>query len=806
MDNRKVKLLTGSLLHDVGKLLYRYSDGRNHSTSGYEFVKSIPAFSEERELLNCIRYHHGDMLKKADIDSGELCYITYIADNIAAFSDRRDNGSGEGGFVRDISLESIFNILNGADDSMSYPPSVLSDEDDSIVYPESGNITYSEGYYGKIAENIKDCLTGFECSFDYVNSLSEIMEAYTSYVPSSTRTRERRDISLYDHSKLTAAIAGCIYDYLSEAGVSDLRKELLNGSKEFYGKNAFILLGADISGIQNFIYSISFSGALKGLRSRSFYLEILMEHAVDELLEGLELTRNNVLYTGGGRTYALLPNTKKARDFIAGFETRLNKWFLDNFGADLFIGIGFRECSANSLRFSDGTGESGEKGYSELFGEVSAMISEKKLCRYTADRIIQLNSGGTDDNERECAVCGRQDRLVRGEREDEYICRICSSLKKLSDDIFDGEFFTVRLSEEPNEQKGVILPFGKSLVSDGRESLVKRMKEDYGFVRCYCKNKMYAGFRLVKRLWTADYAAEKDFVRLAEKSRGIKRLAVLRADVDNLGSAFSGGFEDKYKTLSRTSELSKKLSLFFKHHITSIMKKGEFSICGKTGSPRNAVIIYSGGDDIFAVGGWDDIIGFAADLHNALKRFSQGTVTISAGIGLYTPSYPLYAMAEETGRLEEISKSNEGKNSVTLFDKSGCYHWDEFIERVAGEKLSALDKYLNVRDEKGMAMLYNMLDLIRRREEEDRLNLARFAYFTARLAPDGKMCADDKEFARKQEEYREFSGRMYSWIQNERDCRELVTAIYLYVYKARTASPDDTDAASAENNLRGIPV
>ncbi len=780
MDNRKIKLLTGSMLHDIGKLLYRYNDGRNHSTSGYEFVKAIPAFSEEKEILHCIKYHHADMIKNADIEDNDLCYITYIADNIASFSDRRDNGEGNGGFVRDVSLESIFNILSGHNDSLSYPPSILSDEDDGIVFPDNNAKTYSESYYGRILENIKSNLAAFEHTYDHINSLSEIMEAYTSYVPSSTQTGERIDISLYNHSKLTAAIAGCIYDYLSEAGVSDFKSELFNNSKQFYDKNAFILLGADISGIQNFIYNISFNGALKGLRSRSFYLELVMEHAVDELLDGLELTRNNVLYTGGGRTYILLPNTQRVKQFIIEFEKQLNGWFLDNFGSDLFIGMGYCECSANSLRFrADSSGNKSEKSYNELFKTVTGMISSKKLCRYSPREIIKLNLGGMSDNERECSVCGRADRLIHDEENDTYICEICSSLKNLSDDIFDGEFFSV-LDKADENQKGIILPFGKYLVSDSRESLLKRMAEDKGYVRCYCKNKMYAGFRLVKRLWIADYQTSKQFSELAGKCRGIKRLAVLRADVDNLGSTFSSGFEDKYKTLSRTSELSKKLSLFFKHHITQVMKNGEFSLYSAGGGERNAVIIYSGGDDIFAVGGWDDIIGFAVDLHNALNRFSQGTVTVSAGIGLYSPTYPLYAMAEETGRLEDISKGNEGKDSVTLFDESGCYHWDEFTQKVAGEKLAALDKYLNVQDEKGKAMLYNMLDLIRRRGEENRLNIARFAYFIARLAPDRKSCTDE-EYA----QYRKFSGKMYSWIQDDGDCRELVTAIYLYIYKMR---------------------
>ena len=60
----------------------------------------------------------------------------------------------------------------------------------------------------------------------------------------------------------------------------------------------------DISGIQSFIYTIGEKGALKGLRARSFYLEIMMEHIVDELLEKLSLSRANLIYTGGGHCYS----------------------------------------------------------------------------------------------------------------------------------------------------------------------------------------------------------------------------------------------------------------------------------------------------------------------------------------------------------------------------------------------------------------------------------------------------------------------------------------------------------------------
>lgn len=89
MIDRKIKLIIGSLLHDIGKVIYRDgSDRRNHSVSGYDFLKE-EAKKEDKEILNCIKYHHMSALKGAKINDDDLAYIVYLADNIAAFSDRR---------------------------------------------------------------------------------------------------------------------------------------------------------------------------------------------------------------------------------------------------------------------------------------------------------------------------------------------------------------------------------------------------------------------------------------------------------------------------------------------------------------------------------------------------------------------------------------------------------------------------------------------------------------------------------------------------------------------------------------------
>ena len=98
-----------------------------------------------------------------------------------------------------------------------------------------------------------------------------------SFVPSSTSAEEVADVSLYDHSKLTAALGCCILQYLEAQGEKDYAGRLFAHARQFYDEKAFLLYSIDISGIQDFIYTITSDGALKALRARSFYLDLLME-------------------------------------------------------------------------------------------------------------------------------------------------------------------------------------------------------------------------------------------------------------------------------------------------------------------------------------------------------------------------------------------------------------------------------------------------------------------------------------------------------------------------------------------------
>ena len=236
MKDQKAKTIVASLIHDIGKVIYRQGgDRRNHSISGYDYLKEETTL-DDKEVLDCVRYHHAYLLKNACIDEKSLAYVVYIADNIAAFADRREKEkTEEKGFELSTPLQSVFNILNGNHQEYYYPPMTMKEEY-GVPYPSEEKRAFSQSFYEEVKAGITDALKGINWNAEYVNSLISTMEAYLSYVPSSTAKSELADISLFDHVKFTAAVASCIYDYLEERKWS-YRRELFTREKDFYEKD-----------------------------------------------------------------------------------------------------------------------------------------------------------------------------------------------------------------------------------------------------------------------------------------------------------------------------------------------------------------------------------------------------------------------------------------------------------------------------------------------------------------------------------------------------------------------------------------
>lgn len=789
IDEKHLRLIVGALLHDIGKVVYRAgADSRRHALSGADYLRSDRVGITDREILDCVHYHHAADLRQAKMPVDSLAYIVYMADNIASAADRREqeqDDSSKGGFDKSKSMDAIFNLLNNNNAHKSYSPRQTNVEV-SINYPTDNPPAFAASDYDAVLRNITENLRGLEWKETYLHSLMDSLEANLSFVPSSTNKNEVADISLYDHMKLTAAFASAIMAYLEEQGENDYHKRLYTEGQAFYEEQAFLLAKFDLSGIQKFIYTITSKRALKTLRARSFYLDFLVEHIADELLARLGLTRANLLYSGGGGASFLLPNTKTVKESLRDFQKEINAWCQQYFDIGLYMAVGYAACSSENLQ------DKPAGSYAGLYRQISEAVSDNKAMRYTSADIMQLNNQKVDDDTRECKVCRHA-----GSVNEDGVCPLCTAMQGLSENIMSEQYkFFAVLPQAA--YKGLPLP-GNCVLAAGDEQAARKWQEQ-GVLRIYGKNRFYTGKAVTNRLWIGDYHTGETFAELADRSTGIKRLGILRADIDNLGQAFAMGFQRsdgsrQYVTLSRTAELSRQLSLFFKLHIRKLLANPEYSLSGRQKDCRHAAIVYSGGDDLFIVGAWDDVIELAVDIRRSFAKYADNTLTISAGIGIYPAAYPISVMAVETEELEEKSKKLPGKSAVTLFEdgeehnktddngellsfSDGTYSWQEFEESVLAEKYRCIDEFFSFSSERGKNFLYKILELLRKRREK--INIARYVYLLSRMEPDKK--DEDGEALKR---YRNFAAKMLQWIQSEKDTRQLKTAIQIYAYITR---------------------
>ena len=666
-----------------------------------------------------------------------------------------------------IALESIFNKMNGFGQTLYYEYRIA---DEKAVYPTDKAISPSFDI-----EKYKQEISQFVSSDDItdIGRILEVTETYTSFLPASYFGDYGNGISWYDHIRMVCSVSSCLYDYMKENSYSDITSLPFS---ELCSMKLFLLYSFDTSGIQKFIYTITNSGALKGLRARSFYLEMLMEILICEFLKRVGLSKANLIYSGGGHAYLLLPNTSAIKAHIDSFMKELKAWLMETFSASLFIADGYSECSADSLANTP------EGSYSSIFRSISEKISAKKMNRYSAHEIIRLNTP-LSEHTRECKICHRSDML---DKEDK--CRICQSIESAASDILKNDFFAI-WKNHPDKSEMLPLPFNLTLSGESVESLDWSCKQGIVPEIILSKNRTSRHYSDANTVNIGDYASSSSFEDLIKHSEGIKRLGVLRADVDNLGQAFVSGYPKDIMTLSRTSAFSRIMSKFFKLNINDLLRNGTFDLKqGHSPAPRNAAIVYSGGDDVFIVGSWDDIIGLSVDLYNSFRKYTQDTLSISAGIGMYHEKYPISSMAQSSGELEEYSKQLDGKNAVTLFDNSNRYKWDVFIEKVVGEKMQSIILYMNDNEGKGNAMLYQMLALVRGVSAGERLNIPRFAYLLGRLRPEketSKETSKLQRYEKKVKSYKQFADSVYTWIRNDEDRDQLITALQLYIYLTR---------------------
>ncbi len=543
----------------------------------------------------------------------------------------------------------------------------------------------------------------------------------------------------------------------------------------------FLMFCGDLSGIQDFIYDIHSSKAYKSLKGRSFYLQLLVESVIEHILDQLSLPVSNVIYSSGGKFYLLLANTEDTIQKLSKVKKNIQTQLLAKSYLDIYVcmdwipfGIG-----AHYNIITDDKQNGGEEivGLGDLWKAVSEKAAQDKARKF--DRVLVEkyeaffeqdidNYNGVDTAT--CAVTGipvpmkKENKLNPHDYEDEtYVAsevqeqielgkklRHCNVVL-LSNKPFDGAINPLSL----NRYFGLI-KLDKVDVQD--KSVLLNPESEKAFIDFIDQTRstkfiFYGGN---KPVLTEDYkiANLEDIVKNANSSNSLNKIGVLKMDVDNLGQLFTKGFKDNsYQTFAAMSDLSNRLDWFFSGYINTIRNHEKFA--------RYVNIIYSGGDDICAVGRWDKVLEFASKVRNDFKEYvsNKEHVSLSAGYIICNPKFPItkaIGLAEEelenakAFKLSNNAEHKPDKNAISLFGKA--IYWQTTVPRNQEWSLVLklqeyfYEKLISKDLSKGFIYQLHSFDIQKERGELDWQ--WRSAYYFARLSIQDKQTKKEMKLIR----------------------------------------------------------
>lgn len=741
------------LLHDFGKFTNRSSNyvknikNKEYKTYKHPVLsKEFICFLEENKIIESsellenlkelvLKHHESYTFKEVnlsvkDIKNEKLQRIGNIvarADNYSAAERRNEtveNNQKENTHWMRKPLNSIFETISLDNhvnrEVTSYFAYKLKTLNYETIFPQrlatgidansfKGN--KEEELYNHISNFLEEVKKINSSDYDiFFSQLYLLMEKYMWCIASDTQTKIS-DISLFDHLKSTSALALSSYKYHKENNL------LENGNQPKEKIKQFRILIGDVSGIQNFIYDdIKSEGAAKTLRGKSFFVKMISDAIALYLIKELELNLTNIILTAGGKFYILLQNTEDSIKKIEEIKEKLNNYLYKEFFGQLFVNIVTLEVNGDEIA----------KKFTKILEKGNRELNWQKEKRF----FNQIRENPIFDVEY------RNDGTTA-------LDRINEKFKEMGGKIPKSKFIGIRYNHEGDNKntfqilENMSIQFFKSK----EEINTSGKNEKIDIVISLNNIEIVEKFPTILR-FISNYApleengrSLKSFEGISDAATGNKKIAVYKADVDNLGMIFSIGFkknknisdeelekdekekEDDFRSISRISTLSRNMEYFFSYWMNSIFEKGKVEIwlrdkIKKEIDLRDIYVLYSGGDDLVIIGPWDKIIYVSYLIRKNFEQFvtENNEVTLSGGIAISHPKLRIINGIDKAGELEEKSKEiDKDKNALTLFDRS--FKWDEF-EKIF-EFAERLQRIYGNKEEKGIitqAFLYRCLN------------------------------------------------------------------------------------------------
>lgn len=177
---------------------------------------------------------------------------------------------------------------------------------------------------------------------------------YTQAIPSATAFNIRPDVSLYDHSRVTAALATALWRYHHERKETDeTSRKALSDQGQSWAENKFLLIQGDFFGIQDFIFANggeTNKRAAKLLRGRSFYVSLLTECAALKVLDALDLPATSQVINAAGKFMIVAANTDQTKTKLQRVQQEMDQWFLEHSFGQAGVGLAWTEAACDDFR------------------------------------------------------------------------------------------------------------------------------------------------------------------------------------------------------------------------------------------------------------------------------------------------------------------------------------------------------------------------------------------------------------------------------------------------------------------------
>ena len=549
-----------------------------------------------------------------------------------------------------------------------------------------------------------------------LEALKTLIKKYMWCVPSSTY-QVIPDISLADHLITTSAFVESLYKHYKEnwnsLEISDV-DNFLRKIKENDNEKQLVYVSIDFSGIQNFIFDVGKEKhrfLTKSLRARSFLVSLILQNVAYNLCKEFDVSLNTILINAGGKIELILPKVKDYREKLENFRKKLDEILIEKYFGLLSFKMIYKEVNYKDLELL----LDNDKGYKKFRKELQKQNIYQKYRPFDFEKLYKFykepfevetfenyfDSINKGLRENACELCKKfvaKYTIKDNNNEEIKLCSFCKSTKDIGTKLPKSRYL-IFTYKDIFENKDIILDTNSLRFIDDISKLNKEILEENKIVYTLSwedNNNLYPCYLTINYIPTKvekdknekEIIVPKTFDDLAKSARrvykvngktetfGSERLIVLKADLNRLGYKFIKGFYGKtikegVNSISRTAQFSRLLEFFFTQNIKSFMKdiskllpKKDRLLDKEENTFGNIYCVFSGGDDLFLIGTWDEMLIFINHFLKKLSEFTANNIKISISALFTKGKFDIKRIAHEAEENLEKAK-NFSKNYVS---------------------------------------------------------------------------------------------------------------------------------------------